>query len=62
MRRDRPQRGDDDGRQRGGDADLHQLRAAIAKMAEGVEEGGDKDDAAADAQKAADHAGKGADH
>jgi hypothetical protein len=60
--RDRPQRGDDDGCHRGRDADLHQLVAAIAELAEGEEEGRDKDDAAANAKKAADHAGEGSDH
>ena len=60
--RDRAQRGDDDGCHRGSNADLHQLVTAVAEASEGVEEGRDKDDPAADAQQPADDAGEGSDH
>ena len=57
----RAERGEDDGRERGREADLHDLRPVVAERGEGVEEGRHQDDAAADAEQAGDHPGEGAD-
>ena len=61
MRAHRALRGEDDGGERGGEADLHDLRPVVAEREEGVEEGRHQHDAAADAEQPGDHAGDGAD-
>ena len=54
-------RGEDDGGERGGEADLHDLRPVVAEGEEGVEEGRHQHDAAADPEEPGDHPGDGAD-
>ena len=54
-------RGEDDGGERGGEADLHDLRPVVAEGEEGVEEGRHQHDAAADAEQPGDDPGEGAD-
>ncbi|MNE88485.1 hypothetical protein D3C80_1857950 [compost metagenome] len=55
MRRQRPQRGGDDGQERGADGDVQIALAADAQHRKGVEQGGHQHRPAADAEQAADH-------
>ena len=61
MREDRARRGHDDRGERRGEADLHQLRAAVAEVIEGVEERRHQHDPAADAEEPRDNPREGPD-